>query len=415
MMHIILTKNNFQFYGQNYLQINGTAMGTKMAPNYANLFMADLEEKILSEAPNNLRPTVWWRYIDDIFFTWDHDEAQLHTFMDHMNQFHPTIKFTYDISKETGVFLDTNIFKKDNKLLTKVYHKPTDAYAYLHYQSCHPKHVKNNIPFGQFSRIKRICSLEEDFIKQSLDLKKRLLARCYPIRLINQAYDKCSKINREDLLMDKEDTTNKTNIILTTTYNPPNNHLSTNIKKYKFTLTTSAHKKFYEKINFITAFRRGPSIRDKLVRSNLSPTINLKIRGSSPCNRPCATCPLMLNSENLTSSSNNSKHKIHGSYNCTSTNVVYVITCTNCNIQYVGQTSTTVNSRMRNHISDIKTRKLEKPVAAHFCNNACNVTHVSIIVIDSCQSRDVNTLLRLEEAWIRILVTRQPAGLNLIQ
>ena len=413
MMHLILTKNNFQFYGQDYIQINGTAMGTKMAPNYANLFMADLEEKLLTEAPDHIKPTVWWRYIDDIFFTWDHDEAQLHTFMDYMNQFHQSIKFTYDVSRETGVFLDTHIFKKNDKLLTKVYHKPTDAYAYLHYQSCHPTHVKNNIPFGQFSRIKRICSLDADYITQSLDLKKKLLSRGYPIKLINQAYEKCNKLNRQDLLKDKEDTDNKKQIILTTTYNPPNNHLSNSIKKYKFTLNTSAHKPFYENLKFITAYKRGPSIRDKLVRSQLSPTITLKTRGSSPCNRPCATCPLMSTTEYITSTSNQTKHKIRMCYNCTSTNVIYVITCNKCNLHYVGQTSTTLNNRMRNHISDIKTHKLEKPVGAHFCNNACNVTNVNVTVIDSCQSRNVNTLLRLEEAWIRLLVTMQPAGLNL--
>jgi hypothetical protein len=32
----------FTFDGNHYLQINGTAMGTKMAPSYANIFMGDL-------------------------------------------------------------------------------------------------------------------------------------------------------------------------------------------------------------------------------------------------------------------------------------------------------------------------------------------------------------------------------------
>ena len=40
-------------------------MGTRMAPNYANLFMGDLEEEILDSYP--LKPLVWYRYIDDIF------------------------------------------------------------------------------------------------------------------------------------------------------------------------------------------------------------------------------------------------------------------------------------------------------------------------------------------------------------
>jgi hypothetical protein len=31
------------FTGDHYLQVSGTAMGTKMAPSYANIFMGKLE------------------------------------------------------------------------------------------------------------------------------------------------------------------------------------------------------------------------------------------------------------------------------------------------------------------------------------------------------------------------------------
>ena len=34
----VLTSNHFKFLGQHYLQMSGTAMGTKMAPSYAKLF-----------------------------------------------------------------------------------------------------------------------------------------------------------------------------------------------------------------------------------------------------------------------------------------------------------------------------------------------------------------------------------------
>ena len=42
MMELILTLNYFSFNKQ-YLQLHGTAMGTRMAPSYASIFMADLE------------------------------------------------------------------------------------------------------------------------------------------------------------------------------------------------------------------------------------------------------------------------------------------------------------------------------------------------------------------------------------
>ena len=39
ILYLILTENLFQFCGSNYLQTHGTAMGTKMAFPFANIFM----------------------------------------------------------------------------------------------------------------------------------------------------------------------------------------------------------------------------------------------------------------------------------------------------------------------------------------------------------------------------------------
>ena len=50
MLRLILKENSFQFNGKNYLQIHGTAMGTKMAVAFANIFMADIETEFLAKA-----------------------------------------------------------------------------------------------------------------------------------------------------------------------------------------------------------------------------------------------------------------------------------------------------------------------------------------------------------------------------
>jgi hypothetical protein len=46
LLTLVLKHNNFTFNGEHFLQINGTAMGTKMAPSYANNFMGKLEKLI---------------------------------------------------------------------------------------------------------------------------------------------------------------------------------------------------------------------------------------------------------------------------------------------------------------------------------------------------------------------------------
>ena len=55
-------------------------------------FMAELEEEIFSEI--ELKPYLWWRYIDEIFFHWEHEQEKLRKFIEYLNEKHPTIKFT---------------------------------------------------------------------------------------------------------------------------------------------------------------------------------------------------------------------------------------------------------------------------------------------------------------------------------
>ena len=73
-MNLILKNNVFEFNEQFYLQIQGTAMGTKMAPAYANLFMGKLEEYLINLAPNHIH--TWKRFIDDIFIIWTGTTAE---------------------------------------------------------------------------------------------------------------------------------------------------------------------------------------------------------------------------------------------------------------------------------------------------------------------------------------------------
>ena len=81
----------------------GTAIGTKFAPPYGILCMAHLEEKLLEIFEK--KPMIWWRYIDNIFFIWEHGEESLRFFIGQVNLFHPTIKFTAQYSKEEVNFL----------------------------------------------------------------------------------------------------------------------------------------------------------------------------------------------------------------------------------------------------------------------------------------------------------------------
>ena len=134
--------NNFEFENNHYLQLHGTAMGTKMAPAYANLFMGDLEQKILIQSP--LKPLVWWRHIDDVFMIWPHGEGKLNEFVNLLNSSHETIKFTHKVSPSKINFLDVTVLLHNNSIATDLHIKSTDTHQYLLSSSCHPNYIKKS-------------------------------------------------------------------------------------------------------------------------------------------------------------------------------------------------------------------------------------------------------------------------------
>lgn len=58
--------------------ITGTAMGTPMVSQYANIFMVDLEHCLLNSYP--LAPFLYLRFIDDIFIIWTYGKEILEKF-----------------------------------------------------------------------------------------------------------------------------------------------------------------------------------------------------------------------------------------------------------------------------------------------------------------------------------------------
>ena len=89
---------------------------------------------------------------------WQHGKKELENFLEFLNCYHPTIKFTADYSREEIHFLDFSVRKTNKQPVTDLYIKPTDTHQYLHASSCHVYHSKKSIPYSQALRLNRICS-----------------------------------------------------------------------------------------------------------------------------------------------------------------------------------------------------------------------------------------------------------------
>ena len=95
---------------------------------------------IIPTDPNILK---WLRYRDDILLLYKGTALELSSLVAKMNEIHPSLKFTMEVSDEEITYLDLKIFKgtkfqSSGILDTKAYTKPTETFQYLDRNSAHP-------------------------------------------------------------------------------------------------------------------------------------------------------------------------------------------------------------------------------------------------------------------------------------
>lgn len=118
-LRFILENNFFMFDNDTYRQKSGTAMGTKVAPTYANLVMGYLEIKLYNEISNvfgidfkNYLLENWKRYLDDCFILWSKSTEDLDQFKCILNGLNENLQFTMESSTTKLAFLDILVLKK---------------------------------------------------------------------------------------------------------------------------------------------------------------------------------------------------------------------------------------------------------------------------------------------------------------
>ena len=418
---LVLENNYFEFNDRFYKQKLGTAIGTKFAPAYANLFMTRLEERLMDTFAD--KPLVWMRFIDDIFFIWTHGEDRLKLFIDHLNSSHDTIKFTSEHSTESISFLDVTVkVGEGGVLMTDLFCKPTDTHQFLHKKSCHPWHTKKAIPYSQALRYRRICSDDRQFKEHVGKLAGWLKDRGYEESLVNQQIDRVRRLDRETLLENAGN--RKTNegraerVPLVATYHPALNGLGNIARKHHTLLTGSEEHKEVFPVPPVVAFRRCKNLKDILVRARLT-SGREKVhnnRGSSCCKKSrCQVCKVMSNSDSFMSSTTGKEYKINYSFNCDSSNVVYLIDCNVCGVQYVGSTCTPFRLRFNNYKACSRKFNLGSSVPQmeffrHFSEEGHRgfLNDISVKVIDRLTGND----RRRESFWQYRLNTFSPMGLN---
>ena len=445
---IVLERNFFEFNGRMYHQVQGTAMGTRVAPTYANLFMAALEKSILSPTHPDL--LLWRRFIDDIFLLWRGTEEALLSFLTHLNSIHPTIQFTFTTSPTSVDFMDLTLYKgprfaAEKKLDVKPYFKHTNRFQYLHYNSSHPRSLFRGLAKGEFVRMLRHSSSEKSFTQACRMLTQRLQARGYPLKLITSSRAAVPYCARDDSLNARD--------LVYTLPNPspgpspgpgpghgpgPDAGLGRPkdpgclpfITKYSDRVTRRSIREALDKgppgIKPTIAFTRGKTLANSLVRARLrgvrkpqastfaSPIRNAPIfkTTSKPCgSKLCGTCRLISGRGTVYNSTQTKWFKVPAGTSCNTSHCIYMLFCNICSPspQYVGQTARPLKERLSGH-RQAQSKHVGRPLYNHFAKRGHSFNDVRAVILES--GVNIKKLLEREAQWIARLKSTWPHGLN---
>ncbi|EYC18882.1 hypothetical protein Y032_0026g1425 [Ancylostoma ceylanicum] len=139
LLTVVLKQNIFRFNNIVYRQIRGLAMGSRIAPLLAIIFLDSIEKRALR------RGIIYYkRYIDDIFIV-ARSRCSLRKTLQNLNSANDNITFTVEDPGEDNFlpFLNTKVRIRSGKVESIWYKEPASANVLVHSRSCHPYCMKN--------------------------------------------------------------------------------------------------------------------------------------------------------------------------------------------------------------------------------------------------------------------------------
>ena len=341
----------------------GTAMGTIFAPTYATIVLGYLEMKLYTimewKYDIIMRKYIednWDRYLDDCIILLDENKISSLELLNILNNLNRSIKFTMESSEQQLPFLDIMLNINERKVWMDLYSKPTDSKRYVPFDSCHPKPFLTNIPY---CLARRICMIVECFQEKENKLKELKLIlekQGYPKRIINNGIQKAERQPQENLRKEKNKT-DENLLTFITTYNPNNPNLFPIIKQSVEQLKSS--ETLRDKLNkktLICCRKQPPNLEHLLCKTTYINNEKVKV---SKCGKNCVCCPYIKEGTEFKFKYRDIPFKVISPFNCNTSNLLYVITCPECNEEYIGQTGRTLRERVVLYRQHIRTKEYQ--------------------------------------------------------
>ena len=254
LLNNTLVNNVFQYNLDFYRQTNGTAMGTIMAPTYANCYLS-YKERLVT---NNKNIILFKRYIDDILIIFNNSDNSLKSLLKDLQESYSPLELTMETSNKSAVFLDTTISLNhtEKSIESSIYYKPIGNTNPIHMESDHPDHMKRNTLTGNALRINRLCTNKLEAYKERIILQAKYLKHNYPALTTIKAIKKANHHHPKEKSLESSNSTR-----LKFTYN----QYTHEIKQSYYDKWREFESPLTEKFSF--AIQLNKSLKESLVKT----------------------------------------------------------------------------------------------------------------------------------------------------
>ena len=332
-------ESHFQFLGKFFDQTDGVAMGSPLAPTFANFFMDWFERTYMPEF-EKLGLVSWWRYVDDTFVLIK-DLKVVDELLKLMNTKHKNIKFTIELERKKKIpFLDVLISRKSMGYMTTIYRKPTFTGVYLNWMSLTAKSYKIGLIKCLLNRAWKICSNYELFHLEVLKTKAILRKNEYPCSVIDKEIKKFMNRKYPDASAKvgpaEDSNLNKNKIYLVLPYF--NNKMDDFSKRL-----TDLVFKYYPSLDFRLMFSCPASLSNRFSFKDKTPVLLQSL-------------------------------------------VVYRIGCQDCKDFYIGKTARCLIRRIAEHKNGIGKGDYQSALYKHALENKHTIDYEGIEILDKANS-----------------------------
>ena len=163
----------------------------------------------------------------------------------------------------------------------------------------------------------------------------------------------------------------------------------------------------------VLAFRKPKSLKDILVRADISPRPVYNGQCQKCDSRRCMTCKNIQCTHKFSSTHTGEKFIIYCNANCKTENIIYLLECAICGLQYIGETKQQLSKRLNGHRSDANC-KPDLPLSGHLRSTGHHDSFgkLKVTIIDHNPKWDDKSRQERESFWIRKLKTLSPNGIN---